>query len=143
MSEKEKISLRDTVFGTLVEGDGPKARIVEILSKYQEVGDADDIAYAILFEMEIMQKTLEKIHAQSRQSTSAMFSRLEKLLEKDHERMLEIVFRQQAIGRSQFRKIFALHRERLLTRIIMICSLGILSIFAGLGVFYFYILVVG
>jgi hypothetical protein len=142
MSEEKEFSLRDAAVAAVMAADGPRGKIVELLTKYQEAGLEDDIVYAIIFELEIVMRIQENINFQNRQMNELMLARLEKLCNANQEKMLDIINRQQMIGRSQFRRLIALHRERLLTRLIMICALGCISIFAGLGVFYFYILVV-
>ncbi len=142
MSEEKEFSLRDAAVAAVVAAEGPRAKIIELMAKYQDAGLEDDIVYAIIFELEIAMRVLEKMNFQNQQMNEMMLSRLEKLCNTNQNKMLEIVNRQQIIGRSQFRRLIALHREKLLTRLLMICVLGCLSIFAGLGVFYFYILVV-
>ncbi len=122
--------------------ESSKTRILGLLSKYKDVGDPNDIVYCIIFELEMIHRVLGMINFQNQQLNEAMLVRLEKLCSTNHEKMLELVIRNQVTGRSQFRRLIGLHRERLLTRLIMICALGCISIFAGLGVFYFYILVV-
>ncbi len=142
MSEEKEFCLRDAAVAAVMAAEGPRAKIVELLTKYQEAGLEDDIVYAIIFELEIVMRVQEKINFMNQQMNELMLTRLEKLCNANQEKMLDIVNRQQMTARSQFRRLIALHRERLLTRLIMICALGCISIFAGLGVFYFYILVV-
>jgi len=140
--KKEQNNLREAAIAAVMASESSKTKILELLSKYRDVGDPNDIVYCIVFELEIIHRALEMINFQNQQLNETMLVRLEKLCSANHEKMLELVIRQQMTERSQFRRLIALHRERLLTRLIMICILGCLSIFAGLGVFYFYVLVV-
>jgi hypothetical protein len=139
---KECENLRDAAIAAVITSDGSRSEVLKLLTAYQNDSRANDIVYALIFEMEILHKVQEKVHFQNQQLNEMMLARLEKLMNRHCERMQEIVNRQQMISRSQFRRLVSFHRERLLTRLIIICALGMLSIFAGLGVFYFYILVV-
>jgi hypothetical protein len=140
--KKEQNNLREAAVAAVSASESAKTEIMGLLAKYKNVGNPNDIVYCIIFELEMVHRVLERIHFQNQQMNDMMVARLEKLCNANQEKMLDIVNRQQMTGRSQFRRLIALHRERLLTRLIMICALGCLSIFAGLGVFYFYILVV-
>ncbi len=138
----DEITLRDAAITAVIASPDSKKRIIELLTSYQNDSRANDIVYGMIFEMEILQKVQEQVKLQNQQLNESMLVRQEKLLEEHHEKILEIINRQQIISRSQFRRMVSLHRERLLTRLIIICALGLLSLFAGLGVFYVYILVV-
>jgi hypothetical protein len=55
--------------------------------------------------------------------------------------MMELVAEQQLIFRSQFRRLIALHRERFLTRSLVFSAMLLISLLAGIGVFYLYTLI--
>lgn len=139
--EKEIVNLREAAIAAVMAANGSRANIVELLAKYQDADHDDDIVYGIIFELEIIMNVLDRMNIQDQQRNETTMKRLEKLMEQHQEKMLEAVSRQQIISRSQFRRLVSFHRERLLTRLVIICALGLLSIFAGLGVFYFYLLV--
>lgn len=59
-------------------------------------------------------------------------------MKKNNETVLSLVMQQNLMSRSQFRRLIALHRERFMNRLILVCALTILSVLAGLGTFFIY-----
>lgn len=142
MAESQS-SFRDLAIQTLTGDPAARQKIMEILEGYQDSANKEDIVYALIIELELTHRVLELIHVRQQQSLELLGNRINELLEQHRKALLESVLRQQIVGRSQFRRMFALHRERFLDRLILICALTILSVFAGLGVFFFYYMCLG
>lgn len=126
----------------LLAGNGEEQQMLsEILADIPDGADRDDFAYSILLELAVIHKILENINMQRQQGEQAMFQRLSALLEIHRRENLGIVLRQQIISRKHFHKMFRIYRESFANRMIIICALTVLAVFAGLGVFYFYWLI--
>ena len=55
--------------------------------------------------------------------------------------MSEFIIQQQFIFRSQFRRLIAIHRERFMIRLLLFSAMLFVSVLAGIGVFYIYVLI--
>ena len=119
MAEKEE-SLRELAIRTLAGAGSSRVKALELFSLYEQNGDKDDIVYAIVFELEVLHYLLEQF------------------MKKNNETVLSLVMQQNLMSRSQFRRLIALHRERFMNRLILVCALTILSVLAGLGTFFIY-----
>jgi len=137
MAEQEE-SLRELAIRTLAGAGSSRVKALELFSLYEQNGDKDDIVYAIVFELEVLHYLLERIHQENRQRTDLLENRIEQFMKKNNETVLSLVMQQNLVSRSQFRRLIALHRERFLNRLILVCALTILSVLAGLGTFFIY-----
>ena len=137
MAESQS-SFRELAIQTLANDPAARQKIMEILDGYKDSANKEDIVYALIIELELTHRVLELIHVRQQQSLELLGNRINELLEQHRTVLLETVLRQQIVGRSQFRRMFAMHRERFLERLVVICALTILAVFAGLGVFFLY-----
>ena len=55
--------------------------------------------------------------------------------------MSEFIIQQQFIFRSQFRRLIAIHRERFMIRLLLFSAMLFVTVLAGIGVFYIYVLI--
>ena len=135
---EDRLSFRNLAIQSLSDDPATRRRIMDIFENYKESANKDDIVYVLVIEQELTHRVLELIHVRQQQSMELMGTRISELLEQHRRIMTETVLRQQIVSRSQFRRMFAMHREHFIDRLIVVCALTILSVFAGLGVFYLY-----
>ena len=64
---KECENLRDAAIAAVITSDGSRSEVLKLLTAYQNDSRANDIVYALIFEMEILHKVQEKVHFQNQQ----------------------------------------------------------------------------
>lgn len=143
---EEKISnvtLREVVLKSLTEHDMSIScdKVVEHLALYSDTENPNDIVYAILLEMELLHRAMEQSYVKVQEQHKVIGDNLIAAYKERNHMMMEMVAEQQLIFRSQFRRLIALHRERFLTRSLVFSAMLLISLLAGIGVFYLYTLI--
>lgn len=139
--KNSNLTLREIVLKSLTENGLVCEKVIERLALYSGAERPDDIIYAILLEMELLHRVTEQCFVKVQEQHKVIGDNLIAAYEGRNQKMLELVAEQQLIFRSQFRRLIALHRERFLIRVLVFSAMLLISLLAGLGVFYFYILI--
>ena len=144
MSEEKtpEINLREFAIKSLVGSDVDSAKILECLAAYPNNDRPNDIIYALLLEMELLHRAMERSFVRFSEQHTVMRDNLIADYDERNRKMMEIVAEQQILFRSQFRRLVAIHRERFLIRVLVFSSMLLISLLAGLGIFYLYSLLV-
>ncbi len=142
--KKSNGTLREVVLKSLTEHDTSMScdKVVEHLSLYSDTEHPNDIIYAILLEMELLHRAIEQSYIKVQEQHKVIGDNLIAAYKERNHMMMEMVAEQQLIFRSQFRRLIALHRERFLTRSLVFSAMLLISLLAGIGVFYLYTLII-
>lgn len=141
---EEKISnvtLREMVLKSLTENGLACEKIVERLALCHNADRPNDIIFAVLLEMELLHRVMEQSFVKVQEQHKVIGDNLIAVYKERNHMMMELVAEQQLIFRSQFRRLIALHRERFLTRSLVFSAMLLISLLAGIGVFYLYTLI--
>ncbi|MFA6714559.1 MAG: hypothetical protein WCS27_04235 [Victivallaceae bacterium] len=136
------VTLRDVVLKSLTEHDMACDKVLEHLSFCHNADRPNDIIFAVLLEMELLHRVMEQCFVKNREQHKVIGNNLIAAYEEKNQKMMELVTEQQLIFRSQFRRLIALHRERFLVRVFVFAAMLLISLLAGIGVFYLYILLI-
>lgn len=144
MSEENtpEINLREQAIKSLAGSDSDCAKIIEYLAVYPKDDRPNDIIYVLLLEMELLHRVTERSCVRLSGQHAVMRDNLIADYEERNRKMMEIVAEQQLLFRSQFRRLIAIHRERFQVRVLAFTSMLLISLLAGLGIFYLYSLLV-
>ena len=131
------------VLKSLTENGSDCEKVIERLALYSGKERPDDIIYAILLELEVLHHVMQQSFVKFQEQHKVIGDNLIAAYEEKNLKMMELVAGQQFLFRSQFRRLIAIHRERFLIRILIFSSMLLISLLAGLGIFYLYILLTG
>ncbi len=141
--QQTEITLRDTVLKALTGSGAESEKVLQLLTQHPAKTHANDIVYALLLEMEMLHRVMEQIYIRLQEQHKVMGNNMLTAYEEKNKKMLDLTVSQQMIFRSQFRRLIALHRERLITRLLLFSAMLLVTLLAGIGVFYIYKLIVG
>lgn len=142
-AQQTEISLRDIVLRALTGSGAESEKILQFLAQHSSKEHANDIVYALLLEMEVLHRVMEQIYIRLQEQHKVMGNNMLAAYKEKNKKMLDLTVSQQMIFRSQFRRLISLHRERLITRILLFSAMLLVTLLAGIGVFYIYKLIAG
>ena len=140
-NSEKKMSLREQVLRALTGSDSECQEVISQIAVHSENERPNDLVYAILLELELLHRSVEQIYIRSSEQHKVIGDNLIACLDEKNRCMSEFIVQQQFIFRSQFRRLIAIHRERFMIRLLLFSAMLFVTVLAGIGVFYIYVLI--
>ena len=135
-TNQPETTLRDMVLKALTGSGAEAEKMLQFLARHSSKEHANDIVYAMLLEMELLHQVMEQIYIRLQEQHKVMSNNMLAAYEEKNKKMLDLTVSQQMIFRSQFRRLISLHRERFIIRILLFSAMLLVTLLAGIGVFY-------